>query len=127
MSEMNSKHNRVVWTDVPVADLDRAIAYAGVLGVEVVGETYEGFRFAVIAHDEGNGGCLIVAPEAIAPGKGPTVYFNCDGRIREAAARAGELGGKVLQGVHAIGPHGFRAVVEDSEGNRIALHSNTDA
>jgi predicted enzyme related to lactoylglutathione lyase len=24
---------------------------------------------------------------------------------------------------HAIGPHGFRTVILDSEGNRIALHS----
>ena len=32
-------------------------------------------------------------------------------------------GGKVLQAKHQIGPHGFRAVVLDSEGNRIALHS----
>jgi predicted enzyme related to lactoylglutathione lyase len=29
--------------------------------------------------------------------------------------------------VHAIGPHGFRAVLLDSEGNRIALHSSSDA
>jgi hypothetical protein len=33
----------------------------------------------------------------------------------------------VLEAMHAIGPHGFRAVVLDSEGNRIALHSTTDA
>jgi len=29
----------------------------------------------------------------------------------------------VLQPKHPIGPYGFRAVVLDSEGNRIALHS----
>jgi hypothetical protein len=29
--------------------------------------------------------------------------------------------------VHAIGPHGFRAVILDSEGNRLALHSRSDA
>jgi predicted enzyme related to lactoylglutathione lyase len=29
--------------------------------------------------------------------------------------------------VRSIGPHGFRAVVLDSEGNRIALHSTVDA
>jgi len=28
--------------------------------------------------------------------------------------------------VKGIGPHGFRAIVLDSEGNRIGLHSNTD-
>ncbi|SVD94687.1 uncharacterized protein METZ01_LOCUS447541 [marine metagenome] len=31
------------------------------------------------------------------------------------------------EGIHSIGPHGFRAVALDSEGNRVALHSNTDA
>ncbi len=32
-------------------------------------------------------------------------------------------GGKVLEHKHPIGPHGFRAIVLDSEGNRIALYS----
>jgi predicted enzyme related to lactoylglutathione lyase len=29
----------------------------------------------------------------------------------------------VLQGKHQIGEYGFRAIVLDSEGNKIALHS----
>jgi predicted enzyme related to lactoylglutathione lyase len=37
-----------------------------------------------------------------------------------------EQGGKVVQEIHSIGPHGFRAIILDSEGNRIALHSETD-
>ena len=36
-------------------------------------------------------------------------------------------GGRVLQRAHPIGPHGWRALVLDSEGNRIALHSTVDA
>ena len=32
-------------------------------------------------------------------------------------------GGEVMQPKHQIGPYGYRAVVIDSEGNRIALHS----
>jgi uncharacterized protein len=31
----------------------------------------------------------------------------------------------VVEDATAIGPHGFRAVVLDSEGNRGALHSET--
>jgi predicted enzyme related to lactoylglutathione lyase len=30
----------------------------------------------------------------------------------------------VVQKKQQIGPHGFRAVIVDSEGNRIALHSS---
>ena len=32
-------------------------------------------------------------------------------------------GGKVLSAMHSIEPFGFRAIVLDSEGNRVALHS----
>ena len=32
----------------------------------------------------------------------------------------------VTEKVTGIAPHGFRAVIMDSEGNRVALHSNTD-
>ena len=47
--------------------------------------------------------------------------------IQDAVAKAAAHGGSVIQDVHSIGPHGCPAVLRDSEGNRIALHSNTDA
>ena len=53
-------------------------------------------------------------------------YLNVDGRIRDAVAQVGKLGGKVIEPTKSIGPHGFRAVVLDSEGNRLALHSQSD-
>jgi predicted enzyme related to lactoylglutathione lyase len=52
--------------------------------------------------------------------------MNVDGRIRDAVRQVEKLGGRVLEPVKGIGPHGFRAVVLDSEGNRIALHSGGD-
>jgi hypothetical protein len=45
------------------------------------------------------------------------------GVIYRADAAVVPNGGKVLQPKHPIGPHGFRAVILDSEGNRVALHS----
>lgn len=127
MSDLNTKHNRVVWFDLPVADLDRAAAfYRAVLGVTVEKQQFEQFTFCVIEHDVGNGGLLIREPQNVTQA-GILVYMNVDGRIRDAVAQAKAHGGKVLQDTHAIGPHGFRAIVLDSEGNRIALHSERDA
>jgi hypothetical protein len=127
MSDLNSKHNRIVWFDLPVADLDRAAAfYRAVLGVGVDKQQFEQFKFCVIEHDAGNGGCLVVEPQNVTQG-GILAYMNANGRLRDAVAQARAHGGKVLQDVHAIGPHGFRAIVLDSEGNRIALHSESDA
>lgn len=127
MSDFNSKHNRVVWLDIPVVDLDRASKfYAAVLDCKVDAEAFDGFEFAVIEHQDGNGGCLVPMPDQVCA-KGLVVYFNADGRIKDAVAQVEANGGEVLKPIHPIGPHGYRAMVKDSEGNRIALHSNTDA
>lgn len=128
MSDLNSKHNRAVWFDVPVADLDRATAfYAAVLAVDVAKQQFGEYQFAVIDHQDGNGGCLVPNAGQISSSGGLLVYFNVDGRIQAAVAQVSQLGGKVIEPPHSIGPHGFRAIVLDSEGNRIALHSRTDA
>ena len=127
MSDLNTLHNRAVWFDIPVAELKRAADfYSAVLAVKVDIFTEAGFSFAVLEHSEGNGGCLVPNVADISD-KGIMLYLNVHGRIREAVTKVNLHGGKVLQAVHAIGPHGFRAVVIDSEGNRVVLHSETDA
>ena len=127
MSDLNSKQNRLVWFDIPVADLDRSAAfYRAVLDIEVHREKYGDFDFCVLDHKDGNGGCLVKGADQVTGTGGILCYLNVDGRIRDAVAQVVRLGGKVLESPHAIGPHGFRAVVLDSEGNRLALHSTTD-
>ena len=127
MSTFNSQHNRTVWCDIPVADLDRAsFFYAGILAVPVNKEKFGDVEFAILDHEEGNGGCLVLKENEISSETGLLVYFNADGRIKDAVAKAEELGGKILEPTHSLGPHGYRAVLLDSEGNRIAVHSHTD-
>ena len=128
MSDLNATHNRAVWFDIPVRDLDRAAAfYAAVLAIKVDKVSAGPMTFCVLEHEQGNGGCLVQADANAAPGAGVLLYLNAEGRIRDAVGRVGALGGEVLEDTHPIGPHGFRAIVRDSEGNRIALHSSRDA
>lgn len=127
MSDFNSKNNRVVWVDVPVADLGRAMKfYQAVLANNVSKVEMPGMEFAVLDHQDGNGGCLVPGAEQISSTGGVLVYFNADGRIQAAVAEVEKHGGKILEPVHSIGPHGYRALLLDSEGNRIALHANSD-
>ena len=127
MSDFNSKNNRVVWVDIPVKDLDRSIAfYKAVLANNVSKVEMPGMSFAVLDHQDGNGGCLVPNAAHVSSTGGVLVYLNGDGRIRAAVAEVEKNGGKILEPVTSIGPHGFRAVFLDSEGNRIALHSNSD-
>ena len=127
MTDYNVLHNRAVWFDIPAKDLERAAAfYAAVLAIGVSKETFGGFSFCVLEHKEGNGGCL-VPDEADITGGGVLLYLNVNGRIRDAVAEVVPLGGTVIQPIHPIGEQGFRAIILDSEGNRVALHSMSDA
>jgi uncharacterized protein len=120
--------NTLVWCDVPVQDLDRAIKfYSAVLGAPLKREEFSGMAFALLPYAEAAvSGCLVPQSERNdnpPSSHGPLLYFNCHGRLDAAITTVSENGGKVLQARHPIGPHGFRAIVLDSEGNRIALHS----
>jgi hypothetical protein len=116
--------NYIVWCDIPVKDIDRAVTfYSAVFGSKIEKQSFEGMALAAFGSQDGVGGCLFVTNETKPSADGPLIYLNCEGRLDEAVAAVGKNGGKVLKPRHQIGPYGFRAVVLDSEGNRIALHS----
>jgi len=115
------------WTDIPVIDLDRAIAfYSAMLGAPVTKEEGQpGVKFGLLPHDDNASGCLTLSSDNQPSLNGPLIYLSVDGRLDEAVAAVSANGGMVQQAAHQIGAYGYRAVVIDSEGNRIALHSAT--
>ncbi len=115
-------NHKITWFDVPVMDLKRAMRfYSRVLGCEVR-EEFEGVAVFQHSNDE-VAGCLTV-DKRIQPSKdGVLIYYNVNGRLSDAVAQVEPNGGKIQQAQHSIGPFGNRAIVIDSEGNRIALHS----
>ncbi len=116
--------NTICWTDIPVGDLDRACRYySALLGAEVKAESHGPMRFGLLPHYESNvSGCLVKADDNKPSQNGPLVYLSVEGRLDDAIAKARD-GGKVVKEKEQIGPYGFRAIIIDSEGNRIALHS----
>jgi predicted enzyme related to lactoylglutathione lyase len=121
--------NTFVWVDIPVLDLDRAIAFYSAVTASPVGrQGGPGFSFGLFRHEGDEvGGCLVPAGNASQPSlHGPLVYLGVGGRLDAAVDAALQAGGKVIQAKHAIGPNGWRAVVADTEGNRVALHSMTE-
>ncbi len=118
--------NQCVWFDIPVKDLDRAIRfYSAVIGAPVGKEEFEGGgAIGVLPHEgEANGGCLVVKEGEEPSDRGPLLYLNAAGRLDDAIAAVEANGGRILEPKHGIPPHGHRAVILDSEGNRLALHS----
>jgi predicted enzyme related to lactoylglutathione lyase len=119
--------NTLCWTDIPVIDLDRAIAfYSKVLNEPTTLQKGEACAFGLLPHTGTNAsGCLVADAENKPSRTGPLIYLSVHERLDDAIRAVSENGGEVLEPKHAIGPYGFRAIIVDSEGNRIALHSET--
>ena len=119
--------NLLGWTDIPVTDLDRASAfYSKVLSEPVTMQEMGEYKFGLLPHSsDGVSGCLAKGDDNKPSRTGPLIYLSVNGRLYDAVKKVSENGGEVLKPKHPIGPYGFRAVVVDTEGNRIALHSET--
>src|SRR5258708_35109972 len=102
MSDFNSQHNRAVWFDIPVADLERAASfYRAVLAIQMHREQAQGSAFYVLEHAAGNGGGPVSTQSPISAG-GVLGYLNGDRPVREAGGQAEVRGG---QGLEHMRPH----------------------
>lgn len=119
--------NPIVWVDIPVKNVDRAIKfYSAVLDLRVKKDDFPSFSIGLVAQGQGEVGvCLFPFPadENQPSEHGPLVYLNCEGRLAEALEEVDARGGRIVKGRHSVGGLGWRAIVIDSEGNRVALHS----
>jgi predicted enzyme related to lactoylglutathione lyase len=70
----------------------------------------------------GCAGALVKMEGKDSGGGGTIVYFSCVDCAVEAA-RAAKYGGEVFKEKFSIGKYGFIALVTDTEGNMIGLHS----
>jgi predicted enzyme related to lactoylglutathione lyase len=111
----------ISWFEIPVSDLARAAHfYEAVLGKPLTRETVDGYAMAMFVGPDGPEGALVKG-DVYVPGKtGPILYFRV-ADVDVVLARAVTAGGRVLYAKKDIGPNGWVAEFEDSEGNRIAL------
>ncbi len=127
MSE--SKHV-ISWFELPVSDMDRAKTfYESIFDIElqlmVLGDN---FKMAVFPGGQSVvGGALVWNAEYYKPSSthGPLLHFNANPDLQIIEDRIEKAGGSVSISKRGIGPgRGFMAVFEDTEGNRVALHSD---
>ena len=118
--------NPVGWFEIYVDDMARARAfYEAVFGVTLapLGDSgIEMYAFAMGQESYGASGALVKMPGFAAGGNSILVYFSCADCAVEAA-KAAAAGGKVQREKMSIGQYGYIALVNDSEGNLIGLHS----
>jgi len=120
--------NPIGWFEIYVNDLNRARAfYESVFNCTLtkMNSAAEGMALLGFASDMKSYGAsgALVQMEGFPAGNNSTiVYFACDDCAVEQARVAG-AGGTVCQEKFSIGEFGFIALVNDTEGNMIGLHS----
>ncbi len=118
--------NPVHYFEIPVTDMDRAIRfYETVFGFAFRRQRIDGYDMALFPRADGMAG----ASGALAKGdvyrpshNGAILYFDV-ADIDDVLQQAEAAGAKILYAKKDIGDAGYVAEIEDSEGNRIALHS----
>lgn len=123
---MAEQYNPVGWFEIPVTDMARAKAfYEHLFGYTIELHEMDGMTmawFPMYMDAIGAAGSLVMADADTPPGHGTVVYFTAPD-LEAHIARAAEKGGTVMMGKTDIGEYGFMALVKDTEGNTIGLHS----
>ena len=120
-------NNAVGWFEIYVQDMNRAKAfYESVFKTQLQKlENPGGFdMWAFPMQPEGNGAAgALIRMEGFPSGGNSTIVYFISADCSVEAKRASTQGGKVFKEKFSIGQHGFIALVTDTEGNMIGLHS----
>lgn len=122
------KQNLMPWFEIYVEDMTRARTfYEGLLGVELTVEDMPGgememYLFPGEMDLPGAAGALIKHPIRGPNEQGHLLYFSVpDCAVTVQWAAAADM--PVFVEKQSIGEHGFIAIIADSEGNAVGLHS----
>ena len=123
---MNTPRNPVGWFEIYVQDMNRAKAfYEKTFGLSLQRLDSPGIElwaFPMLRDNPGCTGALARMTGKESGGGGTIIYFSC-ADCGETSANAVKNGGRIQKPKMSIGPHGFIALVYDTENNMIGLHS----
>ncbi len=118
--------NPVDWFEIYVQDMARAKAfYQSVFDVQLSdlgGQGMEMWAFPMGSEEYGATGALVKMAGFPSGANSVLIYFKCADCTVEAA-KAVKAGGRIQKEKFSIGQYGFIALVVDTEGNMIGLHS----
>ena len=118
--------NAINWFEIPTSNFDRALEFYNVIfGINMQVQDFQGMKMAFFPCDKGAVGGAIIHHEWYKPSdKGTIVYLNAEPDLEKVLSKVGKAGGKiVIQKKLITDEIGYIGVFEDTEGNRVALHS----
>ena len=127
--KMSADTNAINWFEIPVSDISRAKTfYESIFEIKMQEMEMPGMKYAMFPFNPMNGkisGGLAQSPMHTPSATGSIIYLNANPNLQDVLDRIENAGGKVTIPKTSIGQNGFMAFFTDTEGNTVALHSNT--
>ena len=134
LRKIDAETNIITWFEIPVVDTERARKfYETIFDIEMstrtIPQTGEELTFFpydpnVIQATSGRiTGVLSKSPKSHPSDKGTLVYINAYPEIQKVLDKVVKAGGKIIVPAMQMNA-GFIAVIIDTEGNRVGLHSD---
>jgi predicted enzyme related to lactoylglutathione lyase len=129
-SKSKQMNTAISWFEIGTNDLDRATKfYETIFQVKLAPLDLENIKMRMFPLDDmmtGVGGALVFTNGFHKPSStdGPLIYLNGNPDLQLVLDRVEAAGGKIMVPKTEISAeYGYMAVIIDSEGNRIGLHS----
>jgi len=121
--------NAISWFEIPSSDLSRATKfYETIFGVTLNPLDLPNIKMRMFPIEDmmGVGGAIVDSGGFHRPSttEGPLIYLNGNPDVQNVLDKVEAAGGKIMVPKTEISPeYGYMAVIIDTEGNRIGLHS----
>ena len=117
----DSPANTLVWGEVPVRDIDRAMAfYSAVFQFDLTRDDSGPNPMAMFPNNPGCAAGHLYPGKPAAPGTGPTLHLGVPDTLEQAAKRCEEAGGTIKSDPIPL-PMGRFQYALDPDGNSIGL------
>ncbi|XOV90858.1 MAG: VOC family protein [Bacteroidota bacterium] len=126
---MDLNGNTINWLEIPVEDIARAKTfYEQVFEITMIDlDIGDGTKMALFPNNQDKvSGALVENHDFYFPGEqGPLIYLNANPDLQKFLDQVEKAGGQILIQKRMITEdYGYMAIIRDTEGNRVALHSN---
>ena len=120
----------ISWFEIPSKDLDRATKfYEKIFGISLIPMDLPDIKMRMFPVEDqvtDIGGAIVYSEGFHKPSAtdGPLIYLNGNPDVQNVLDKVEAAGGSIMVPKTEISPeYGFMAVIIDTEGNRVGLHS----
>jgi len=116
----------VSWFEIPAINFDQAVYfYNHIYGIDMEIYKNEEYAMGFFPAEKGVGGAVVAGPASVPSEFGPLIYLNGGDDLNDVLSKVEEAGGRIVMAKTLIlDESGYFAIFLDSEGNKLALHSN---